>query len=143
MIKKILLVLTVFVFVFSSVGISLALEKGNKRKGKYTYRKVYKACHARGEVDAPKPTLNPDAKTQAQWERLFDKKDFKDFGCQQEWKAHAYSRPLPAKLCIIGISARSLFFRYLSFYRRKRDAIPARPAALSVPRFALALPVDG
>ncbi len=51
MIKKILFVLTAFVFVFSSVGISLALEKGNKRKGKYSYRKVYKACFERGEVD--------------------------------------------------------------------------------------------
>ena len=50
MIKKILFVLTTLVCVFSSVGISLALEKGNKRKGKYTYRKVYKACNARGET---------------------------------------------------------------------------------------------
>ena len=83
--KKVILTLMAVVFVFTSVGISMAAEKGNKRKGKYTYRKVYKACHERGEVDSAKPAISPDEKTQAQWKRVFEKKDFEEFGCKEEW----------------------------------------------------------
>ena len=110
--KKVILTLMAVVFVFTSVGISMAAEKGNKRKGKYTYRKVYKACHERGEVDSAKPIMNPDAKTQAQWKSVFEKKDFEEFGCKEEWDklsekdlldiftylhAHAADSPTPAK----------------------------------------------
>ena len=70
---------------FCFVSLVPAEEKGNNRKGKYTYRKVYKACNARGEVDSPKPVLNPDAKTQNQWITLFDNKQFEEFGCTEEW----------------------------------------------------------
>ena len=50
--------------------------------------------------------------TQAQWTRLFEKKDFEDFGCKPEWEAlsekdltdiytylhdHAADSPTPAK----------------------------------------------
>ena len=109
------------------IGTGLAMEKGNKRKGKYTYRKVYTACNERGGIESPKPPISPDGKTQAQWERLFDKlfedkkaegftfegyKDFEEFGCAQEWTAlpdedltdiftymyeHAADSPTPAK----------------------------------------------
>jgi hypothetical protein len=110
--KKVILTLMAVVFVFTSVGISMAAEMGNKRKGKYTYRKVYKACHERGEVGSAKPVINPDAKTQAQWKSVFEKKDFEEFGCKQEWDKlvekdlldiltylHAYAAdsPTPAK----------------------------------------------
>lgn len=87
MLRKGVFTLTALLFLFSATGVAFAMEQGNKRKGKYTYRKVYKACMERGEVDSPKPTVNPDAKTQAQWTRVFDKKDFADFGCSQEWNA--------------------------------------------------------
>jgi hypothetical protein len=76
------LLVTALIFLFASVGVTFALEKGNKRKGKYTYRKVYKACMERGEVDSPKPPISPDAKTQAQWTRTFEKKDFAGFWLQ-------------------------------------------------------------
>ena len=94
------------------VGGALAMEQGNKRKGKYTYRKVYQACHERGAVDTPKPALNPDAKTQAEWEAMFDARTFEEFGCEEEWAqlsdedvtdiftylhAHASDSPTPAK----------------------------------------------
>jgi hypothetical protein len=85
MIKKTLLVLTTLVFVFSSVGLSLALEKGNKRKGKYSYRKVYKACFERGGVDSKTPPISPADKTMAEWTRIFETKDLKEFGCEEEW----------------------------------------------------------
>ena len=75
------------VFLLGTVGTAFAEPEGNKRKGKYTYRKVYKACMERGEVESPKPLVNPDAKTQAQWTRVFEDKDFVDFKCQEEWAA--------------------------------------------------------
>lgn len=109
--KTIIGVLTILL-TFSFIGAALALEKGNDRKGKYTYRKVYKACYERGAVDSQKPTLSPDTKTQAQWTRVFEKKDFEQFGCQEEWSGlsekdlgdiyaylhdHAADSPSPAK----------------------------------------------
>ena len=112
MIKKILIMLTAFVFVFTTVGISLALEKGNKRKGKYTYRKVYKACFERGEVDSKTPPISPADKTQKEWNTIFESKNYQEFGCQQEWEGlsdqaitdiytymhdHAADSPTPAK----------------------------------------------
>lgn len=87
-------------------------EDGNARKGKYTYRKIYKACHERGAVESAKPSISPDSKTQAQWKRIFDKKKFEDFGCAEEWAKlsekdllnvftylhdHAADSPSPAK----------------------------------------------
>jgi hypothetical protein len=110
--RKVFLTLMAVIFVFTSVGIGMAAEKGNKRKGKYTYRKVYKACHERGEVDSAKPHISPDTKTQAQWKRVFDKKEFDEFCCKQEWDKlsekdlldifsylhdHAADSPTPAK----------------------------------------------
>jgi hypothetical protein len=69
------------------IGTAVALEKGNARKGKYTYRKVYSTCMTRGAVESPKPTINPDAKTRAQWDKVFADKAFAQFGCDQEWAA--------------------------------------------------------
>ena len=70
----------------TSVGISFAAgPDGNKRKGKYTYKKVYKACSERGEVDSKTPPISPADKTMAQWQRIFDKKDYSEFGCADEW----------------------------------------------------------
>jgi hypothetical protein len=112
MFKKTIITITALIFLFSTVGITFAMEKGNDRKGKYTYRKVYKACMERGEVQSEKPPISPDAKTQAQWTRAFEKKDFEDFGCKAEWDAlsesdiadiyaylhdHAADSPTPAK----------------------------------------------
>ncbi len=110
--KAIIAVLSV-TFLLGSVAAVLAEEPtGNKRKGKYIYRKVYKACHERGEVETPKPVMNPDAKTQAEWETVFESKAFDAFKCQAEWEglsdedlmdiysylhAHAADSPTPAK----------------------------------------------
>ena len=106
-----MVVLTVF-FIFSTIGVSFALDKGNKRKGKYTYRKVYKACFERGEVDSKVPPINPSDKTQAEWTSLFESKKFEPFGCKDEWQQlsdtevtdiytylhdHASDSPTPAK----------------------------------------------
>ena len=112
MVRKGIFVITTLVFLLSTAGVAFALDKGNKRKGKYTYRKVYKACMERGEVNSEKPPISPDAKTQAQWTRTFEKKDFEELGCKAEWDAlseediadiytylhdHAADSPTPAK----------------------------------------------
>lgn len=112
MLKKIIVTITTAAFIISSVAIVFALEKGNERKGKYTYRGIYKGCMERGEVTSAKPPISPDAKTQAQWTRVFEKKDFEDFGCKTEWDKlnekelmdiyaylfdHAADSPSPAK----------------------------------------------
>jgi hypothetical protein len=110
--KKRVISFIAVVLAISFVGSAMAIEKGNKRKGKYTYRKVYSACFERGAVDSKKPPLSPDTKTQAQWTRVFDQNDFEQFGCKEEWAKlgdtelsdiytylhdHAADSPTPAK----------------------------------------------
>lgn len=62
-----------------------AEDQGDKRKGKYAYRNLYKACHAADPAASETPPLNPDTKTQAQWEKVFETKDFAAFGCADAW----------------------------------------------------------
>ena len=112
MIRKIIVTTMAFFFVFSTLGLSFALDKGNKRKGKYTYRKVYKACFESGAVDSKTPPINPADKTQAEWDAVFTSKDYAQFGCEEEWAnlnetqvtdiytylyEHAADSPTPAK----------------------------------------------
>jgi hypothetical protein len=112
MFKKIFLAMLVLFFVFSTVGASFALDKGNKRKGKYTYRKVYKACFERGGVESKVPPISPADRTQAEWTSVFESKTFEQFGCKDEWQQlsetevvdiytylhdHAFDSPTPAK----------------------------------------------
>ena len=112
MFKKSFLAILALFFVFNTVGISFALDKGNKRKGKYTYRKVYKACFERGAVQTKVPPINPSDKTQAEWTSIFESQAFGEFGCGEEWQKlsetevtdiytylhdHASDSPTPAK----------------------------------------------
>ena len=112
MIRKLIVITMAFLFVFSTIGIGFALDKGNKRKGKYTYRKVYNACFERGEVESKTPPISPADKTQAEWDTLFTSQDFAQFGCEDEWGnlndtqvtniytylyEHASDSPTPAK----------------------------------------------
>lgn len=50
---------------------AMASEGGNPRKGKHLFKKSCKACHTSG---AEGGEVTPMTKTQAQWDRLFDKK---------------------------------------------------------------------
>ncbi len=110
--KKLIITAIAVLFAFSSASVCLASAKANARKGKYTYRKVYKSCHKRGEVESATPFLSPDTKTMAQWDRVFEEKDFDQFKCKEEWsklsdkdlenihaylRAHAADSPSPAK----------------------------------------------
>jgi len=110
---KLIVSMMAMIFVLVTAGIGVAEgPDGNDRKGKYTYRSVYKACAKRGEVDSRTPIISPSDKTMAQWKRLFEKKEFEDFKCQQEWNnlsdedvldiytylyKHAADSPTPAK----------------------------------------------
>lgn len=112
MIKRTIIILFSFMLAMTFVSVSVAEEPGNKRKGKYTYRKVYKACFERGDVDSKTPPISPADKTMANWQQVFDSKDFAEFGCAQEWAnlseeelldiysylhAHGSDSPTPAK----------------------------------------------
>ncbi|MDT8440048.1 MAG: cytochrome c [Desulfuromonadales bacterium] len=84
-------------------GTSLAADGGNPRKGKHLYKKSCKDCHS---ADGAGGELTPMSKTQAQWDRFFDKnqhdqqaweklseKDLKDI--QQFLYDHAADSPQP------------------------------------------------
>ncbi|MBT3484667.1 MAG: cytochrome c family protein [Desulfobacula sp.] len=84
--KKLIVLAMVIMFVLSGTSILFAQgPEGNKRKGKYTYKNVYKACAKRGEVQTKTPIVSPSDKTMAQWERIFSKKKFDLFKCSEEW----------------------------------------------------------
>lgn len=85
--KKMIILAVAVMFALSGTSFLYAQEgpDGNKRKGKYTYKNVYKACAERGEVDSKIPPVSPSDKTMAQWERVFEKKDFEIFKCSDEW----------------------------------------------------------
>jgi hypothetical protein len=100
------LISLLLVFAFAGMAVSAELE-GNKRKGKHLYRTTYKACH--GEDAVP---VSPDSKTQEQWIRVFEKKKWDVFGCEDKWNSlseedlkdilsylhgHAFDSPSPAK----------------------------------------------
>ncbi len=106
MFKKSLLIFLAIGFVFVMIGTSMAIEKGNERKGKYLFRKNCRSCHKEGASAKP---LNPNTKTQAQWERAFDR--YERFECAEEWEKlsesdrtdiltyvynHAFDSPSPA-----------------------------------------------
>lgn len=84
--KKTVLGLMALMLTFALTCEVFALDQGNDRKGKYTYRKVYKACFDRGAVTSEVPPLSPNTRSQAQWEHVFTSKDFAQFGCGQEWQ---------------------------------------------------------
>lgn len=95
-----LFVLTLSAFFATSV---MAADGGNPRKGKHLFKKSCKACHTSGAVGGE---VTPVAKTQSQWDRIFEKKkhdqdawqnlsekDLKDI--QQFLYDHAADSPQP------------------------------------------------
>ena len=107
MFKRVGAVLIIVIFVFVTIGIVMATEKGNARKGKYLYRKNCRTCHCEGGSAKP---LSPIDKTQAQWDEVFNNVDA--LACKAEWGklsdkdrtdiyahlwGHAFDSPAPAK----------------------------------------------
>mgnify|MGYP000465488997 CR=1 FL=1 len=87
MLKKGFITAVLVLFTLGSISAAVAAEGpgGNKRKGKYTDRKVVKACFERGAVDSATPKGSPADKKQAEWKAIFEGKNFSEFGCDQEW----------------------------------------------------------
>lgn len=77
--KKILKPVLIFTLVAFVATAALASEGGNPRKGKHLFKKTCKACHNEGGQGGD---LTPMSKTQAQWDRFFDKKKHGEEG----WK---------------------------------------------------------
>ena len=97
---KPVLFLTLAAFIATS---AMAAEGGNPRKGKHLFKKTCKTCQS---ADGAGGEVTPMTKTQAQWDRLFDKKkhdeeawkglseqDLKDI--QQFLYDHAADSPQP------------------------------------------------
>lgn len=78
-------IITMMIVALVCFAFTVHAEEGDKRKGKYAYRNVFKTCHAQNASVPDKPTVNPDAKTQAQWKKVFETKDFAQFGCKDVW----------------------------------------------------------
>ncbi len=91
MLKKIMIVFILAVFV--TVPVAMAMTDGgpagNKRKGKYTYRKVVKSCFQAGEIESATPKVSPADKKKAEWTDIFENKKFEAFGCVEHWSAIA------------------------------------------------------
>ena len=87
MFKKSIFAIVALVFTLVSFSMAFASDgpEGNDRKGKYTYRKVFKACSAAGEIESATPTISPSDKTMGQWKQIFGNKDFNEFGCKDYW----------------------------------------------------------
>ncbi len=109
MFKRIAIVLLGLGLIVTMTAAVMAADMGNERKGKFLFRKNCRACHQDGQSA---PALNPDSKTQAQWERIFEKNKYEDFECSAEWTklseddlkdilayvhGHAFDSPSPAK----------------------------------------------
>ncbi len=109
MFKKLGLVLIMLTLVlgFSSLGFSA--DKGNARKGKYTFRKSCRSCH---NDKGSAVSISPDSKTQAQWTRQFKPTKSQKLACKNEWAKlsekdrldiytylhkYAFDSPSPAK----------------------------------------------
>jgi cytochrome c5 len=73
---KPILFLTLTAFIATA---AMAAEGGNPRKGKHLFKKTCKVCHSSGGEGGE---VTPMTKTQAQWDRLFDKKKHNEAG----WK---------------------------------------------------------
>lgn len=87
MFKKSIFAVMALVFTLVSFSMAFASEgpAGNDRKGKYTYRKVFKACSADGKTETATPKISPADKTMGQWKDLFENKNFTEFGCNEYW----------------------------------------------------------
>ena len=107
MFRKVGAILIVLFFLLAAIGIVMAADKGNARKGKYLFRKNCRTCHVDG---GSAKALSPIDKTQAQWDEVFAQ--LGSLKCSQEWAklsekdktdiyahlwGHAFDSPSPAK----------------------------------------------
>jgi cytochrome c2 len=109
MAKKLLLAFLTIIMTLSLVSVNLAAPEGNRRKGKYLFRKSCRSCHIDGGTAKE---LSPISKTQAEWEHVFSNDAYKKLECKAEWEKrsdkdvldiytymykHAFDSPSPLK----------------------------------------------
>ena len=109
MAKKVLLTILTIIMALSFVSVNFAAPEGNKRKGKYLFRKSCRSCHQDG---GSAKELSPISKTQAEWEQVFSNNGYAKLACQAEWEKqsdkdlldiytymykHAFDSPSPLK----------------------------------------------
>lgn len=83
--KQTLMGIAVAVILASYVGISVASEAGNARKGRFLFRQNCRPCHMENPIGArPAHYLGPDAKTQAEWSEVFE--GYAQLPCADEWE---------------------------------------------------------
>ena len=107
MFKKIAAILIIMIFLLAVIGMVMAADKGNARKGKYLFRKNCRTCHIEG---GSAKELSPISKTQAEWQEVFA--SYKQLKCVATWDklsdkdrsdmyahlwGHAFDSPSPAK----------------------------------------------
>ena len=107
MFKRIFTMLLALTVVAGSIGLSLAADNGNSRKGKYLFRKSCRSCHVE---NGSAKELSPIDFTQAQWKKFFA--DPSGLKCKDQWAKlskddlndiftymhdHAKDSPSPAK----------------------------------------------
>ena len=82
--KTWLAALSIMFIIVGSLGIAFAgpgfSPDGNERRGKYMYRKNCRTCHDGSSANE----LQPNTKTQAQWQSDFDA--YKELECAGEWE---------------------------------------------------------
>lgn len=89
MFKKSMIMIMVLMVTLAVFSVAVASEgpAGNDRKGKYTYRKVFKACAEAGTIESESPTISPSDKTMGEWKAIFENRTFNEFGCADQWAA--------------------------------------------------------
>lgn len=83
--KKTIAIILIALFGLAGMSSVALAKEGNKRKGKFAYRNVYKECHKLDPSAPATPSINPDTKTMAQWDKVFETKKFDEFGCKGVW----------------------------------------------------------
>lgn len=83
MTRKFILILFTILFSFCFLGLSMAGQKANARKGKLLFRKSCRVCHREG---GKAQAMGPYDKKVKEWECLFAKDKYKEYKCKAEWE---------------------------------------------------------
>ena len=120
--KKVLLTVLTIIITLSFVSVNLATPEGNKRKGKYLFRKSCRSCHHEGGTAVD---LSPISKTQAEWEKIFSNEAYKELACKVDWDkvfSNESYKNLPCKAEWEKQSDKDLLDIYTYMYKHAFDS---------------------
>lgn len=79
--RKVILIFFTILISFGLLGLGMAAEKGNSRKGRFLFRNNCRVCH-----DGKKAQdLGPLQRKIKEWEAVFAKDKYKEYKCKSEW----------------------------------------------------------